>query len=55
MRVYLSQFDGRTTRETLPLAAGVLAAASRADASLSERLDPQIDSERIDPDLAAAS
>lgn len=37
------------------MAAGVLAAASRADAHLSDRLDLQIDIERIDPDLAAAS
>ena len=55
MRAYLSQFDGRMTTGALPLAAGLIAAASRADATLRERLELRIDIERLDPDRVAAS
>ncbi len=55
MRAYISQFDGRTTRDALPLAAGLIAAASRADATLGNRLELTIDVERLDPDQVVAS
>jgi radical SAM superfamily enzyme YgiQ (UPF0313 family) len=55
MRAHISQFDGPTTRDALPLAAGLIAAASRADAMLGGRLELTIDVERLDPDHVVAS
>ena len=55
MRAYISQFDGRTPQDALPLAAGLIAAASRADPALHDRLELTIDVERLDPDQVVAS
>ena len=55
MRAYISQFDGRMAQDALPLAAGLIAAASRADPALGDRLELAIDVERRDPDRVVAS
>ena len=52
-RVEVCQFDGVDVLRTLPLAAGLLVAAARADLTLRSAFDFAIDTERRAPDTAA--
>jgi putative methyltransferase len=52
-RVEVCQFDGVDVLRTLPLAAGLLVAAARADATLRSAFDFAIDTERRAPEAAA--
>jgi hypothetical protein len=52
-RVVVCQFDGVDVLRTLPLAAGLLVAAARADSTLRSAFDFTIDTDRRAPDIAA--
>ena len=52
-RVAVCQFDGVDVLRTLPLAAGLLVAAARADPTLRSAFDFAIDTERRAPETAA--
>src|SRR5262245_19619278 len=52
-RIHVCQFDGVDVLRTLPLAAGVLVAAARADPTLRSVFDFTIHSERRAPHTAA--
>ena len=52
MKVYISQFVGPTTLQSMPLAAGLLAASARRDPRLREAVEFRIVTSRIDPDDA---
>jgi radical SAM superfamily enzyme YgiQ (UPF0313 family) len=54
-RVVVCQFDGADVLRTLPLAAGLLVAAARADPALGSAFDFVIETERRQPDAAARS
>ena len=55
MEVAVHQFDGVSTLRALPLAAGVLVAAARAEPHLAREARFAIRSARIDPEAAAAA
>src|SRR5258705_10135405 len=52
MQVVVHQFDGVSTFQALPLAAGLLIASARRDPMLRSEVDFQLRTARVDPDAA---
>jgi hypothetical protein len=52
MDVVVHQFDGVSTFQALPLAAGLLVASARRDPVLRERANLRVETARVDPDAA---
>jgi radical SAM superfamily enzyme YgiQ (UPF0313 family) len=53
MRALVHQFDGLSTLDTLPLAAGLLVASARKDERLAAEAQLEIRTRRVEPDAAA--
>ena len=54
MQVVVHQFDGVTTFQALPLAAGLLVASARRDPRVQREADLRIRTARVEPDEATA-
>ncbi len=55
MEVLVNQFDGVSTIQALPLAAGLLVASARRDPHIREAAKLTIRTARLDPDVMVAS